>query len=196
MITSLDNAILQTVSNTNACAKLLDSDGITTKNLVLRNYDNSILINCKDVKKFKEIYPLTGVSFAIIKNLDEYQYILCKYIPEIKDSDFYKIKFQKIRILIYVFFKHLSHVLINLTSKNKRNTMILDKMNKLGNSLLLEISEMILEYRQQVLHTDIAKTSNINNFLQKIKLKNDYFISFEIQEKSVDNVLFSMYGIE
>lgn len=191
---SLTNAIYEIISSAGRCTKLLDFDGITSKNLVLRNYDSSILINCKDVKAFKELFPLAGDSFAIIKNLDEYQYILCKYIPELNDSNFYKLKFQKIRIIIFLIFKYMSDLLLNLSKKNKRNLSLLEKLNKMGNSLLLEISDIILKYREDQPKFN-SEVLDKNNFTNNLKLKLNYFTLFEIKENTIDNTLCSMYGI-
>jgi hypothetical protein len=71
---------------------------------------------------------------------------------------------------------------------------VLDKWVKEANSFLIEMSQIILDYR------DSEKKDNrdikINNVSDKeYKLKKDYFQYFDTDEERVEKIIFSIYGI-
>ena len=47
---------------------------------------------------------MAGLALTLVKNFDEYQYIICNYVPQLSDNNIYKIKFQKVRILVFLFY--------------------------------------------------------------------------------------------
>jgi hypothetical protein len=190
----LDDVISNVVLSSKTCNRYLESDGISSRVFLLKSFDNKKLINYKDVKILRNKIPSVGVAITIVKNFDEYQYILCDYVPKLNDNNFYKIKFQKIRILIFLFFKSLSTFLIE-----NRDNNILTEWIKEANSLLMETSQIILDYRETLRNSDDKSTSSataINTLPKNDKLKRDYFNYFGSSEEKIDELLYSIYGIK
>jgi hypothetical protein len=190
----LDDVISNVVLSSKTCNRYLESDGISSRVFLLKSFDNKKLINYKDVKILRNKIPSVGVAITIVKNFDEYQYILCDYVPKLNDNNFYKIKFQKIRILIFLFFKSLSTFLIE-----NRDNNILTEWIREANSLLMETSQIILDYRETLRNSDDKSTSSataINTLPKNDKLKRDYFNYFGSSEEKIDELLYSIYGIK
>jgi hypothetical protein len=190
----LDDVISNVVLSSKTCNRYLESDGISSRVFLLKSFDNKKLINYKDVKILRNKIPSVGVAITIVKNFDEYQYILCDYVPKLNDNNFYKIKFQKIRILIFLFFKSLSTFLIE-----NRDNNILTEWIREANSLLMETSQIILDYRETLRNGDDKSTSSataINTLHKNDKLKRDYFNYFGSSEEKIDELLYSIYGIK
>jgi hypothetical protein len=190
----IDDVISNVVLSSKTCNRYLESDGISSRVFLLKSFDNKKLINYKDVKILRNKIPSVGVAITIVKNFDEYQYILCDYVPKLNDNNFYKIKFQKIRILIFLFFKSLSTFLIE-----NRDNNILTEWIKEANSLLMETSQIILDYRETLRNSDDKSTSSataINTLPKNDKLKRDYFNYFGSSEEKIDELLYSIYGIK
>ncbi len=187
----LDDVISNVVLSSKNCCRFLENDGISSRIFLLRSFDNKKLVYFKDVKVLRNKITSAGLALTIIKNFDEYQYIICDYVPKLNDNNFYKIKFQKIRILIFLFFNSLSKILIENTDPD-----ILTEWIKESNSLLIETSQIILDYRETLRNSD-AKSSNYIDLLTKNdKLKKDYFNYFKISEEKIDKIIYSIYGIE
>jgi hypothetical protein len=184
----IDEIVSNVVLSSAPCSKLLESDGISSRIFSLRNFNNKKLISFKDVRFLRNNVPSSGMAINITKNLDEYLYIMCNYVPHIKDSNFFKIKFQKIRILIYLFFDRLSKILSEAIDQEDLNGWI-----KESNSLLLESSDLVLEYRDSL--KDEKNDKSFEDFDKKIKLKRDYFNYFDANEKDIDATLYSIYDI-
>jgi hypothetical protein len=190
----IDDVISNVVLSSRTCNRYLESDGISSRVFLLKSFDNKKLINYKDVKILRNKIPSVGVAITIVKNFDEYQYILCDYVPKLNDNNFYKIKFQKIRILIFLFFKSLSTFLIE-----NRDNNILTEWIREANSLLMETSQIILDYRETLRNSDDKSTSSataINTLHKNDKLKRDYFNYFGSSEEKIDELLYSIYGIK
>jgi hypothetical protein len=188
---SLINDILSNVVlSSKSCSKFLENDGISSRIFLLRGFDNKKIINFKDVKTLRNNIPSSGLAITIVKNFDEYQYIICNYIPKLNDNNLFKIKFQKIRILIFLFFYSFSKILVDITGHPA-----LDKWIREANSLLVETSQIILDYRESIKNGD-ANSLNSNQILnQNDKLKKDYFNYFEMSEDKIDKILYSIYSI-
>jgi hypothetical protein len=188
---SLINDILSNVVlSSKSCSKFLENDGISSRIFLLRGFDNKKIINFKDVKTLRNNIPSSGLAITIVKNFDEYQYIICNYIPKLNDNNLFKIKFQKIRILIFLFFYSFSKILVDITGPPA-----LDEWIREANSLLVETSQIILDYRESIKNGD-ANSLNSNQILnQNDKLKKDYFNYFEMSEDKIDKILYSIYSI-
>ena len=154
----------------------------------LRGFDNRKLISLRDVRTLKNSVPRLGTSINIVKNLDEYLYIVCNYVPNINDSNFFKIKFQKIRVLIHLLFNRLSKILSETTNPDDLNEWIGE-----SNSLLVETSDLVLEYRESLKNEKNGDPDK--NFEQNVKLNREYFSYFGMKEESMDAALYSIYGI-
>ena len=71
------------------------------------------------------------------------------------------------------------------------NTLL--TLNKSGDSILLETSDLI----QQFSENNSPKSYEINikkDVSKQIDLKIDHFLTFNIDEKEVNRILFSLYG--
>jgi hypothetical protein len=192
----INDVISNVVLSSKTCCKFLENDGISTRVFLLKSFDNKKLINYKDVKILRNKIPSVGLAITIVKNFDEYQYILCDYVPKLNDNNFYKIKFQKIRILIFLFFKSLSTFL----TENMDNNILIEWIRE-ANFLLMETSQIILDYRETLRNSDGKSTSTnstitIDTLPKNDKLKRDYFNYFGTSEEKIDEVLYSIYGIK
>jgi hypothetical protein len=186
----IDDIFSNVVLSSKSCSKLLENDGISSRIFLLRGFDNKKIINFKDVKTLRNKIPSSGLAITIVKNFDEYQYIICNYIPKLNDNNLFKIKFQKIRILIFLFFYSFSKILVDITGPPA-----LDEWIREANSLLVETSQIILDYRESIKNGD-ANSLNSNQILnQNDKLKKDYFNYFEMSEDKIDKILYSIYSI-
>lgn len=186
----IDDVISNVVLSSKTCSKFLENDGISTRFFLLRNFDNKKLINFKDVKTLRDKIPSAGLAITIVKNFDEYQFIICDYVPKLNDNNFYKIKFQKIRILVFLFFNSLSRILLEVKGLD-----ILDEWIKEANSLLIETSQIILDYRESEKNNNIKSLNSKEILNQNVKLKKDYFNYFDMKEDKIDALLYSIYGI-
>jgi hypothetical protein len=186
----LDDVISNVLLYSQGCSKFLEYDGISSRIFLLKGFDNIKLIYFKDVQLLRKKVPTAGLALTLVKNFDEYQYIICNYVPNLSDNNIYKIKFQKIRILVFLFFYKLSKILESATETN-----VLDAWIKEANSFLLEISQIILDYREslQKHNNENLKTNIVSN--DKYKLKRDYYNYFNIEEGKIDKIIFSTYGI-
>jgi len=71
----------------------------------------------------------------------------------------------------------------------------IDEWIKEANSLLMETSQIILDYRESIKNAG-SPSLNSNQILnQNDKLKKDYFNYFEMSEDKIDKMLYSIYGI-
>ena len=189
---SLNDVISNVVLSSKSCSRYLENDGISTRLLLLRGFDNEKLISYTDVKKLKNVIPSAGLALTIVKNFDEYQYIICNYVPKLKDNNFFKIKFQKIRILVFLFFYDLSSIFTET-----QDPQILEHWIKESNKLLMETSQIILDYRESLKDENFKSNFNSPVIVNKNdKLKQDYFAYFNTNEDKVDRILYSIYGIE
>jgi len=187
----MHSLVSKSVISSTACKKFLASDGISSNNLLLKDQSGKVLLNCKNVNALKGKIDGIGVSFAITKNLDEYQFLICKYIPTLPDHDVFKLKFQKIRLLIILFINRMVDVLL----QPKINSKVLTELNKHGNAILLEVSELTHEYRERD-KDDSVTYSFSNKNTDKINLKMDYFIQFDATEIQINRILLSIYGFD
>lgn len=187
----MHSLVSKSVISSTACKKFLASDGISSNNLLLKDQSGKVLLNCKNVNVLKGKIDGIGVSFAITKNLDEYQFLICKYIPTLPDHDVFKLKFQKMRLLIILFINKMVDELL----QPKINSKVLTELNKHGNAILLEVSELTHEYRERD-KDDSVTYSFSNKNTDKINLKMDYFIQFDATEIQINRILLSIYGFD
>ena len=188
---SMHSFISKSVISSTSCKKFLTSDGISSNNLLLKDQTGKVLLNCKNVNALKGKIDGIGISFAITKNLDEYQFLICKYIPALADNDVFKLKFQKVRLLITMFINRMVEVLL----QPKINSKVLADLNKHGNAILLEVSELTHEYRERDKDDSVKYILNKKN-MDLINLKMDYFIQFDATEIQINRILLSIYGYD
>ncbi|MDN5845219.1 MAG: hypothetical protein L0H53_02985 [Candidatus Nitrosocosmicus sp.] len=188
---SMYSLVSKSVFSTASCKKFLASDGISSSNLLLKDQSGKVLLNCRNVNALKGKIDGIGISFAITKNLDEYQFVLCNYIPTLPDHDIFKLKFQKMRLLITMFITKMVDVLL----QPKINSKVLADLNKHGNAILLEVSELTHEYRERDKDDSVSYLLNKKN-TDIINLKMDYFIQFDATEIQINRILLSIYGFD
>jgi hypothetical protein len=188
---SMHSFISKSVISSTPCKKFLTFDGISSNNLLLKDQKGKVLLNCKNVNTLKGKIDGVGISFAITKNLDEYQFLLCKYIPTLPDHDVFKLKFQKVRLLITMFINKMVDVLL----QPKINSKDLADLNKHGNAILLEVSELTHEYRERDKDDSVKYILNKKN-MDILNLKMDYFIKFDATEIQINRILLSIYGYD
>ncbi len=188
---SMHSFISKSVISSTTCKKYLASDGISSNNLLLKDQTGKVLLNCKNVNVLKGKIDGIGVSFAITKNLDEYQFLICKYIPALPDHDMFKLKFQKMRLLITMFINKMVDVLL----QSKINSKALADLNKHGNAILLEVSELTHEFRERDKDDRVKYLLNEEN-MDMLNLKMDYFIQFGATEIQINRILLSIYGYD
>jgi len=190
MYVLLNEIVSNVLLYSQGCSKFLEYDGISSRTFSLKGFGNVNLIYFKDVKTLKNKVPMLGLALTLVKNFDEYQYIICNYVRQLSDNNIYKIKFQKVRILVFLFYFALSKIM-----SESIEISVLDKWVKEANSFLIEISKIVLDYRESLKKSD-NKNLKINDVSDKeYKLKRDYYQYFNIDEEMVEKLIFSIYGI-
>ncbi len=188
---SMHSFISKSVISSTPCKKFLTFDGISSNNLLLKDQTGKVLLNCKNVNALKDKIDGVGISFAITKNLDEYQFLISKYIPALPDHNVFKLKFQKVRLLITMFINKMVDVLL----QPRINSKVLADLNKHGNAILLEVSELTHEYREREKEDSVKYNLNKKN-MNMMNLKMDYFIQFDATEIQINRILLSIYGYD
>lgn len=176
MNSQLSIMISHILSNSKPCKKQLEFDGISSNRFILRNQSGKLLLSIKNVPTLKDKILGLGNSITIVKNFDEYQYLLCSHVPTLNDGSIWKFKFQKIRILIYLYIDKLTRLVVDDQTPKLRDTA-LDTLNKTGNEILLETSEIIQLFRG-TLPADIPKLDEKKDLNIQINLKKESFRSF------------------
>lgn len=172
------------------CRKLLEYDGIGSNRLVVREQTGKLMLSCKNVPALKDKISGLGISITLIKNLDEYQFLICKFIPNLSDQNTFKFKFQKIRLLIFLFAYKFTNILIENKGQIYKS---LGTLNRSGNGILQETSELLQVFREAT----VVESFNINtseNIETQINLKMDHFIHFDHTESEINKILLSIYG--
>jgi hypothetical protein len=78
----------------------------------------------------------------------------------------------------------------------KKISESLDIWIKEANSLLVEVSQLILEFREYLQNSAVNNSNSDLSLINKVKLKKDYFSFFNLDEKTIDKEIFSIYGID
>lgn len=90
----------------------------------------------------KTRFASIGNTSSLAKNLDEYQYIVCREIRSIPDINPYKKDLQKYRVLIISAFAKLIPMLTSLSSDKN-----LQEWNRFAQILLTQVSETLVKAR-------------------------------------------------
>src|SRR5205085_881137 len=114
------------------CHKLLSKDGITTQDLIIDKVDGLFEGTLINTKSQRALLPSIGNASGIMKNLDEYQYIICSEIRLISDINSYKKELQKYRITIIASFAKVIPIL------HSRSDQGLKKWNSFAQILLTQ----------------------------------------------------------
>jgi hypothetical protein len=177
MVSAYHKIINKYIINNAKCHKLLSSDGITSRELVIEKVAGILEGIRLNTKSEISVLPNITKAAGIAKNLDEYQYIICSEVRDIPDTNLHKKELQKYRIAIIASFAKLSSILLSRSDKD------LQRWNNFAQILLTQISEILVKVR---LKQD--KHDNINKDLLKSTF--DYF---DLPESDVDRTLQSIY---
>ena len=160
------------------CHKLLSKDGIRTQDLIIDKVEGlfeGIWINTKSQRV---ILPSIGNAAGIMRNLDEYQYIVCSEIRFISDINSYKKELQKYRITIIASFAKVIPIL------QSRSDEDLKKWNYFAQILLTQISETRVKSK---LNSTKYNDKTNNNLMRSM------FDYFNMPEKELDDILQRVY---
>ena len=162
------------IVNDPKCGKLLSRDGVTTQDLAIEKV-NGIMEGLWINSLAKKALPGLVRACGILKNLDDYQYIICSEIRSIPDSSPYKKVLQKYRITIVAAFAkfvgiaharvevdmqewiHFAHLLLEITSDTVAKARLENEYLGLSN----DSSKSIFDY------FDIPE-NEIDYFLERI----------------------------
>lgn len=137
---NITNNILKYTLNNFQNRKLLIEDGITTNKLIIDKFDNIFEKSIFQISNIKKINPEVGKAVSIIKNIDEYQYILGEIIPELGDDNIFKLDMQKSRVYIFC----MIQLVIDYLKKNQFQKVV--EWNKYTSDMLEEISDFYVDY--------------------------------------------------
>ena len=165
------------IINDPKCHKLLSSNGITSRHLVIEKASGLFEGIRVDIKSEASTLPNIVKASGIAKNLDEYQYIVCSEVRDIPDTNPYKKELQKYGIAIIASIAKLVSILLSRCDED------LQSWSYFAQILLTQISDILLNVR---LKQD--KLDNINKDLSE-----STFGYFGLPESDVDRILESIY---
>jgi len=152
----------------------MSKDGITTQELVLEKLEGifePLQVDMKGDTSHQAIHKACG----ILKNLDDYQYILCLEVRSIADSNPYKMILQKYRVtIVSAFAKFVVLVRSNMTA-------VLQDWSLNAQLLLEGISDTLPKAR---LNMDIKQINEPPDMM---------FDYFDMPKREVDDLLESIY---
>lgn len=166
------------VINDRKCHKILSKDGITSKDLVIDKIEGLFEGIAVNVKDHRTRFGSIGSTCTLAKNLDEYQYIVCREIRSIPDINPYKKELQKYRVLIIASFARLIDILTSLKSD-----INIQEWNRFAQVLLTQVSETLVKVRFNQKRYDGTNS----------KLISSAFDFFGVPEAEVDRILQTVY---
>ena len=177
------------ITNDRRCHKLLSSDGITSPVLTIDNVEGLFEGITVNVKVQKTRFASIGSTSSIAKNLDEYQYIVCREIRSIPDINPYKKDLQKYRVLIISAFAKLIPMLTSLSSDKN-----LQEWNRFAHILLTQVSETLVKARlhHEKYDSTNSKLMNSTGLAKQNQIK-DVCKFLDISEQETDKLLEEIY---
>jgi hypothetical protein len=143
MTNSLLDLIIQRLFHySSKCCRIISSDGITTQNFSIDNFEGIFEGITIDAELSRRNLLSLGNTMSTAKNLDDYQYKICLEIPSIPDSDPLKLQLQKFRIAIIAAFAIL---VMGIKSSDAEDE--LQKWNSFATILLKKTSEFVTNLR-------------------------------------------------
>ena len=178
------------------CTKVLAEDGITTKELVISQLDGLSREMSVNINLLRGKYPNITRTASIAKNLDEYQFLVCREISSIPDFDPLKIQLQKYRVGVIAAFAKLVAILEDVDNISAE----LEKWNSFANSLLVETSETLLKARNKMKkkegHNNDSNSSDqfqAGYSQQNLRIK-EALNFFGVPENDIDEELIRVYS--
>jgi hypothetical protein len=178
------------------CTKVLAEDGVTTKELVISQLDGLSREMSVNINLLRGKYPNITRTASIAKNLDEYQFLVCREISSIPDFDPMKIQLQKYRVGVIAAFAKLVAILEDADNLSAE----LEKWNSFANSLLVETSETLLKARNKMKkkegHNNDSNSSDqfqAGYSQQNLRIK-EALNFFGVPENDIDEELIRVYS--
>jgi hypothetical protein len=177
------------------CTKVLAEDGITSKELVISQLDGLSREMSVNINLLRGKYPNITRTASIAKNLDEYQFLVCREISSIPDFDPLKIQLQKYRVGVIAAFAKLVAILEDADNLSAE----LEKWNSFANSLLVETSETLLKARNKMKKEGHNNDSNSSDQFQAgysrqiLRIK-EALNFFGVPENDIDEELIRVYS--
>jgi hypothetical protein len=178
------------------CTKILAEDGNTTKELVISQLDGLSREMSVNINLLRGKYPNITRTASIAKNLDEYQFLVCREISSIPDIDPMKIQLQKYRVGVIAAFAKLVAILEDADNLSAE----LEKWNSFANSLLVETSETLLKARNKMKkkegHNNDSNSSDqfqAGYSQQNLRIK-EALNFFGVPENDIDEELIRVYS--
>lgn len=153
-------------------------DGITSSYFEIETNPGFFTKTRYDIIFLKNTFRNIGESMSILKNFDYYQYLICKLLPEIADTNPFKKVFQKIRFVIICSFAKFISLL------DTKDYVTITKWNILSKKNLELVAEMVNSYRQGI------DFSNISN---GFKFEDEICIFFNLNIDKIDEELNRYY---
>jgi hypothetical protein len=177
------------ITNDRKCHKLLSNDGITSQILTIDKVGGLFEGITVNVKFQKTRFASIGSTSSLAKNLDEYQYIVCREIRSIPDNNPYKKDLQKYRVLIISAFAKLIPMLTSLSSDKN-----LQEWNRFAQILLTQVSETLAKARVNHERYDGTNSRLMNSTaLSKQNQIKDVCKFLDISEQEMDKLLEDLY---
>jgi hypothetical protein len=178
------------------CTKVLAEDGITSKELVISQLDGLSREMSANINLLRGKYPNITRTASIAKNLDEYQFLVCREISSIPDFDPLKIQLQKYRVGVIAAFAKLVAILEDADNLSAE----LEKWNSFANSLLVETSETLLKARNKMKKKE-GHNNDVNSSdqfqagysQQNLRIK-EALNFFGVPENDIDEELIRVYS--
>ena len=178
------------------CTKVLAEDGITSKELVISQLDGLSREMSVNINLLRGKYPNITRTASIAKNLDEYQFLVCREISSIPDFDPLKIQLQKYRVGVIAAFAKLVAILEDADNLSAE----LEKWNSFANSLLVETSETLLKARNKMKKKE-GNNNDVNSSdqfqagysQQNLRIK-EALNFFGVPENDIDEELIRVYS--
>jgi len=197
MLSSLVQRIIyKNITSGIKCTKVLAEDGITTKELVISQLDGLSREMSVNINLLHGKYPNITRTASIAKNLDEYQFLVCREISSMPDFDPMKIQLQKYRVGVIAAFAKLVAILEDVDNLLAE----LEKWNSFANSLLVETSETLLKARNKMKkkegHNNDSNSSDqfqAGYSQQNLRIK-EALNFFGVPENDIDEELIRVYS--
>jgi hypothetical protein len=178
------------------CTEVLVENGITSKELIISQLDGLSREMSVNISLLRGKYPNITRTASIAKNLDEYQFLVCREISSIPDIDPMKIQLQKYRVGVIAAFAKLVAILEDVDNISAE----LEKWNSFANSLLVETSETLLKARNKMKkkkgHNNDSNSSDqfqAGYSQQNLKIK-EALNFFGVPEYDIDGELIRVYS--
>lgn len=156
------------------CRKLLSNDGMTSPFLTIKAMPGVFETASIDARAARKSMPGIGDACSVVKNLDDYQFLICSLAHSLPDNSPYKLYLQKYRVTIAAAFARLIFVLNQFDE--------LGDWNRHAKLLLEETSEAYVKAK--------------SNAGLKVCTHTEVFEYFGVPEGAIDAALRAFYGQE